>query len=283
MSAIRRDRDALQKLSRSELQVLAHKEGIKANQKSATIIEQLLNKHPRGVPRQATPKLSLKSVLGEGGGSTTQSPVNNAREISESDFEEVTSMLRIPTESPAATGLNPVSPARTKRQPRKAQATNQQLSNPSAEQASNAEATITNVVHDAESFSSTKRTRMSADIADIPEQPPAKKQNTGPGPKEIRFILREMKTSINRIPAYERAIQNMTGVLQEAKEICDTIEKEIDEMCIFRWLVEEDVIKKMKQDQSLVDGTAVLGSDSVQAQDWRAWKEKKASSVDCDR
>ncbi|KAG7091097.1 hypothetical protein E1B28_010152 [Marasmius oreades] len=46
-----RDVEKLKNLKRVELQQIAAQEGIKANQKSAVIIQQLLAKYPRGVPR----------------------------------------------------------------------------------------------------------------------------------------------------------------------------------------------------------------------------------------
>ncbi|KAF9012513.1 hypothetical protein BDQ17DRAFT_707822 [Cyathus striatus] len=52
----------LEKLSRSQLQQLAKKEGIKANSKSTIIIQELLRKHPEGIPRDGVPGESTKSA-----------------------------------------------------------------------------------------------------------------------------------------------------------------------------------------------------------------------------
>ncbi|KAK2463129.1 hypothetical protein APHAL10511_004784 [Amanita phalloides] len=54
-----RGRAALQALSRSELQVLAKREGIKANLKSELIVNRLLQKYPEGYPRSSAPSPEL--------------------------------------------------------------------------------------------------------------------------------------------------------------------------------------------------------------------------------
>ncbi|ESK97319.1 hypothetical protein Moror_17750 [Moniliophthora roreri MCA 2997] len=272
MSIVRRDADALQQLSRSELQFLAHKEGIKANQKSVVIIQQLLEKHPKGVPRQATPKPSaalVKSLLsGKVGPSNVgrEEPDTSTSNVvgSSSSRLVVDSIVRVPTVPPTiATVPTSASPARPKRQLGKSQATHQHRTRADIEQwqTTNARAagadTGPSVMNP-----SAKRARVSANVTEIPTQP-AKKQKIGPGPKDVRYVLCQLSKNINYLPHYERTLRNMTSVLGEAKEICDNLEKEIDAMCMFRWLVEEDVVRKMKQDKSLVDGTTSLGSNDL--------------------
>ncbi|KAL0072480.1 hypothetical protein AAF712_000243 [Marasmius tenuissimus] len=249
-----RDVDALRRLKRTELQQIATQENIKANQKSDAIIKQLLEKYPQGVPRKATPAVSFgsrphkatKGTAGQGSvapNRTRTGSTTHANNVTEHEVQQESS-----TSQQKARGS--ANPTRTANE---SQVANTAVARPP------------------------KRTRVSDHAAVIATPPrPQKKQRLGPSLKDVRYVLREMKEHTNELPKLQTSLCEMAALLEEAQEQTKTINDEIEDLIWLRWCVEEDVMKEIKTDVSLIDGTAVLGSDSEKGAEWRKWKANQS-------
>ncbi|KAL0570952.1 hypothetical protein V5O48_011009 [Marasmius crinis-equi] len=246
-----RDIEALRKLKRTELQQIAAQENIKANQKSATIIQQLLDKYPRGVPRKATPAVSFgprtqRSTKAVPGQASRSFPLKHTADGGES-----------PTRDEQGGDDEPISSGSL---PRTRQSRTAQQTETTEERATRLP----------------KRARVSDHDAVIPS--PQKKQRVGPSAKNVRYVLREMKQHVDELPKLQDSVCEIADLLEEAQQQMAGIHTEAEEMVWLRWCVEEDVVKKMKKDQSLIDGTTLLGSDSEKGAAWRKSKEGQQSS-----
>ncbi|KAG7091096.1 hypothetical protein E1B28_010151 [Marasmius oreades] len=117
-----------------------------------------------------------------------------------------------------------------------------------------------------------KRARMSDHTIVIATPSNQRKRELEPSLKDVRYVLREIRGHINSLPELQRTIEKTAALLKEAKEQTEVIQAEVEEAVCLRWFVEEDIMKKMKKDRFLTDGTTALGSQSVQGAAWRKWQ-----------
>lgn len=65
-------------------------------------------------------------------------------------------------------------------------------------------------------------------------------------------------------------------MLKCANAVYEQTEVEVTEMQWIRYIIEEDVLRRQKQEPTLVDGTEKLGKHSVQGKAWKVWREANA-------
>ncbi|KAF9268604.1 hypothetical protein L218DRAFT_1073080 [Marasmius fiardii PR-910] len=282
-----RDTEKLKNLKRTELQQIAAQEGIKGNQKSAVIIQQLLAKYPEGIPRKGTPKKSKTSRLSTAGSVVSRSSAKN--EEGDNNSAESSSRLR-------------VRPRRLERQEHDNLETESQGELDSllrlcfkttsalpggSRRGSTLPGDITEQRDPEEQWKEVmsqggheerplKRARIS-DHTVVIGTPQRAQKNPRPNPssKDVRYVLRAMRENVDYLAEMQRSIEKTAALLEEAKEQTESIQAEIKEMVCLRWHIEEAIVKKVKKDKFLIDGTTALGSQSTQGAAWRKWQAEQ--------
>jgi hypothetical protein len=80
----------------------------------------------------------------------------------------------------------------------------------------------------------------------------------GPGPKDVRFVKRELRKLVNGGTCLAPAIEETELLLAQATSIIDVVSKDIGELVWIRHHVEEDFMKLLKEDRTLWDGTRLM-------------------------
>ncbi|KIK67507.1 hypothetical protein GYMLUDRAFT_238784 [Collybiopsis luxurians FD-317 M1] len=106
--------------------------------------------------------------------------------------------------------------------------------------------------------------------AEPPKTSPAKRL-PHPNQKQIRSILRQLAELPAKRIELRAQLEQMEKMVRVAQSTYEQTEVELTEMQWARYVIEEDLLRQMKKDPHLVDGTQRLGVHSRQGKDWKEW------------
>jgi hypothetical protein len=95
-----------------------------------------------------------------------------------------------------------------------------------------------------------------------------------PRPKEVRYINRELVKTINFLPEVKRDVDITVAAMCDMKKQADQLGSVAKEAIGLRVSIEKKVLRKMKGDRTIYDGTGLLPDEKA-----KAWKEWLKSNV----
>ncbi|KAF5393212.1 hypothetical protein D9757_000516 [Collybiopsis confluens] len=102
-------------------------------------------------------------------------------------------------------------------------------------------------------------------------KPPANLPLRFPTEKELRVILRALALYPDQRIESMVDLEQAERMIEVAESIYRKTENALTEVHWTRYIIEEDLLRKMKDNPYLVDGTEKLGKDNEQGQQWRKW------------
>jgi len=107
-------------------------------------------------------------------------------------------------------------------------------------------------------FETDPNARTNSLTIDVEMALPKGPKKMGPGPKDVRYVRRELRKLVNCGTSIAPEIEEIEMLLAQATKITDGVSKDIGELVWIRHHVEEDFMKLLKEDRTLWDGTRLM-------------------------
>ncbi|KAF8622708.1 hypothetical protein AX15_006799 [Amanita polypyramis BW_CC] len=229
-----RSRATLQALSRSELQALAKREGIKANLKSENIIGRLLQKYPEGYPRSLAP-------------SPVEAPLPQTN-----------------------TGADVIQPDRSNAEDPLTHARIRQA-NVKPQDFYLGKGSVASIDHHEGLASKEDSAMHEFQAGPLSRQPKQTPEFVVPTKKILRFIRRELTGLVNEKGSIMEELYESEQMLQKNLGDIDSMVRDANELVWMRLAVERRIARKMKKDRTIWDGTEFMSKRSQRL--WRQYIE----------